>query len=443
MARPPRSSDAARKGSPKGRGTQARGTKAPGTRVAPARRRARQQPLEHRLLLTAILCLLAGGAVMVYSASSARTLLEGQGDGTAYLVKYLVYGSIGLLAMHLISRHGLEAARRFTPILLGTAFVMLLLVHVPGLGVEVNGARRWLGAGPLTFQPSEVMKLALILHSASVLSARPKLVRSLRGVSGPILGVGGAAIVLVAAQPDLGTALVTAFTLGSILVAAGLPLRQLGLVAAVGAFLVLLFALVEPYRVARLTSFVNPWAHASGAGFQAVQGQIAVGSGGFLGLGLGESVQKIFYLPEAHTDFILAVIGEELGVAGICGLLGLYGIIGYAGLRTARNATGDYAKLLAAGLTSLILCQALLNVYAVLGLAPLTGVPLPFISSGSTSLVVMLCAMGLLLNVASGGSAHLRAVPARRRRDTDDRDRGGRDGRPRGSGDRHRRRAAG
>jgi cell division protein FtsW len=324
---------------------------------------------------------------------------------------------------------------------------LLLLVHIPGFGVTVNGAKRWLGAGPLTFQPSEVMKLALVLHSAAVLSARPAMAKSLRGISGPILGVGGAAILLVAAQPDLGTALVTSFTLASILVAAGLPIRQLGLVAGVGAFLVLLFALVEPYRVARLTSFLNPWAHASGAGFQAVQGQIAVGSGGLLGLGIGESVQKIFYLPEAHTDFILAVIGEELGVAGICGLLGLYGIIGYAGLRTARNATGDYAKLLAAGLTSLILCQALLNVYAVLGLAPLTGVPLPFISSGSTSLVVLLCAMGLLLNVAGGGSAHLRSVPARkpRRRSErpDDRDRGGRDGRPRRTGDRHRRRAAG
>jgi cell division protein FtsW len=380
---------------------------------------------------------------MVYSASSARTLLEGQGDGTTYLVKYVVYGSIGLLAMHLISRHGLSAARRYTPLLLGIAFVMLLLVHVPGIGVRVNGARRWLGAGPLTFQPSEVMKLALVLHSAAVLSARPAMAKSLRGVAGPILGVGGAAILLVAAQPDLGTALVTSFTLCAILVAAGLPIRQLGLLAGVGAFLVLMFALIEPYRVARLTSFLNPWAHASGAGFQSVQGQIAVGSGGFMGLGLGESVQKIFYLPEAHTDFILAVIGEELGVAGICGLLGLYGIIGYAGLRTARNATGDYAKLLAAGLTSLILCQALLNVYAVLGIAPLTGVPLPFISSGSTSLVVLLCAMGLLLNVASGGSAHLRAVPARPPRERpDDRDRGRRDRRPRGAGDRHRRRAA-
>src|SRR4051794_26122544 len=437
MARPPRSSDAARRAPTGPRGIGA---------AAQTAKRRRQQPLEHRLLLTAILCLLAGGAVMVYSASSARTLLEGQGDGTAYLVKYVAYGSIGLLAMHFISRHGLSAARRYTPLLLGVAFLMLLLVHVPGIGVRVNGARRWLGAGPLTFQPSEVMKLALVLHCAAVLSARPAMAKSLRGISGPILGVGGAAILLVAAQPDLGTALVTSFTLCAILVAAGLPLRQLGLIAGVGAFLVLMFALIEPYRVARLTSFLNPWAHASGAGFQSVQGQIAVGSGGFMGLGLGESVQKIFYLPEAHTDFILAVIGEELGVAGICGLLGLYGIIGYAGLRTARNAKGDYAKLLAAGLTSLILCQALLNVYAVLGLAPLTGVPLPFISSGSTSLVVMLCAMGLLLNVAAGGSAHLRAVPSRkprRSRDADDRDRGGRDGRPRRSGDRHRRRAAG
>jgi cell division protein FtsW len=155
-------------------------------------------------------------------------------------------------------------------------------------------------------------------------------------------------------------------------------------------------------------------------------------------------VQKIFYLPEAHTDFILAVIGEELGLAGVSALLCLYGMIGYAGLRTARNAKGAYAKLLAGGLTSLILCQALLNVYAVLGLAPLTGVPLPFISSGSTSLVVLLCAMGLLLNVASGGSAHLRAVEGGRERGRRDSrpDRGGRNGRPRGAGDRGRRRAA-
>ena len=175
------------------------------------------------------------------------------------------------------------------------------------------------------------------------------------------------------AQPDLGTSLVICFTMAAMLVAAGVPMRQLGLVAAVGAFLVMMFAIFEPYRRARLTAFINPWEHAGGIGFQAVQGQIAIGSGGMFGLGPGQSVQKIFYLPEAHTDFILAVIGEELGVAGVVGLLFLYGMIGYAGLRTAKNAKGAYAKLLAGGLTSLILCQALLNVYAVLGLAPLTG----------------------------------------------------------------------
>ncbi len=410
--------------------------------MARSARAKKPQPLEHRLLLTATFCLLAGGAVMVYSASSARTLLQGQGDGTAYLVKYLAYGAVGLVAMHVLSKHGLGAARRYAPIFLLIAFVLLIAVLLPGIGLRINGARRWLGAGPLVFQPSEVMKLALVLHCAVVLGARPKMARSLRGVSGPILGVGGAAVLLILAQPDLGTALVICFTLAAMLVAAGIPLRQLGLVAGVGAFLVLCYALLDPERTSRLTTFMNPWADAAGSGFQAVQGQIAIGSGGLFGVGPGQSVQKIFYLPEAHTDFILAVIGEELGLAGVSALLCLYGMIGYAGLRTARNAKGAYAKLLAGGLTSLILCQALLNVYAVLGLAPLTGVPLPFISSGSTSLIVLLCAMGLLLNVAGGGSAHLRAVEGGRERPSH-RDRGGRDGRPRGSGDRGRRRATG
>ncbi len=411
-------------------------------------RRQQQQPLEHRLLLTATLCLLAGGAVMVYSASSARTLLQGDGDGTAYLVKYLVYGAVGLVLMQVIARRGLASVRRFTPYLLLIAFVLLLLVLIPGLGVKINGARRWLGAGPLQFQPAEIMKLALILHAAAVMAARPRLALNLRTAAGPVLGVGAAAVLLVAMQPDLGTALVICFTLAAMLVAAGMPLRQLALVAAVGAFLVLVFAILEPYRRARLTAFVNPWADAGGSGFQSVQGQIALGSGGLFGLGPGQSVQKIFYLPEAHTDFILAVIGEELGVAGICVLLALYGMIGYAGLRTAKAAKGVYAKLLAAGLTSLILCQALLNIYTVLGLAPLTGVPLPFISSGSTSLIVLLCSMGLLLNVAQGGTLPLRAVrPSRdgdeRKRAAHDRDRGRRDSGPRRSGAGHRRRAAG
>src|SRR3954464_4950765 len=362
------------------------------------------KPLEHNILLTATLCLLAAGAVMVYSASSARTLLQGQGDGTTYLVRYVIYGALGLVALHQLSRRGLDVVARVTGPLLAIAFAGLVLVKLPGIGVEVNGARRWIGAGPLQFQPSELAKLALVLYAVKFLDEKPARVRTPRLVL-PLLGVAGLACLLVVSQPDLGTALVVAFTLCCLLIAAGMPMRYLLGAIAVGVLLVSLFAVVEPYRRARLTAFVDPWAHASTSGFQSVQGQIALGSGGLTGVGLGQSVQKIFYLPEAHTDFILAVVGEELGVIGVSALLFLYGLIAYAGLRVAQRAKGPYAQLLAVGLTSLILCQAALNVFAVLGLAPLTGVPLPFISYGSSNLIVLLAAMGLLLNIAAGGTA--------------------------------------
>ncbi len=379
----------------------------------PAQRRARgrrAKPVEYNILLTATLCLLAAGAVMVYSASSARTLLEGQGDGSAYLVKYVIFAALGLVVLGVLSRGGLEMVRRLTPVLLGFSFVLLLLVKVPGIGIEVNGARRWLGAGTWQFQPAELAKIALVLYAAGLLAQRPERLRTWQEIFSPLLVVAGMASLLIASQPDLGTALVIGFTMGALLFAAGAPLKPLGQITGVVAVLILLFIVIEPYRAARLTAFIDPWEHAHGIGFQAVQGQIALGSGGLFGVGLGESVQKVYYLPEAHTDFILAVIGEEIGVAGVIGLLFLYGLIGYAGLRTAKAARGRYAQLVAAGLTSLILCQALLNIFAVLGLAPLTGVPLPFISSGSSSLLVLLAAIGVLLDVSTGASSHLRAV---------------------------------
>jgi cell division protein FtsW len=225
----------------------------------------------------------------------------------------------------------------------------------------------------------------------------------------------GAACLLVGTQPDLGSAMVIAFTVAAMLVAAGIPPRKLATLAGGVAFAVLLYALVRPYARARLTSFLDPWAHASSSGFQAVQGQIAIGSGGLLGVGPGQSVQKIFYLPEAPTDFILAVIGEELGVSGVAALLALYGMIAYAGLLAAKKARSLHSGLLAVGVTSLIVSQALLNVFAVLGLAPLTGVPLPLVSYGASSLFVTLAAMGLLLNIAAGGTAHVRPVGEVRR----------------------------
>jgi cell division protein FtsW len=346
---------------------------------------------------------------MVYSASSAESLLHGSGDPSFYLKRYVVFGMVGLLVLHAASRHGLAVVRTITPLLLVGSFVLTVAVMLPGMGVTANGATRWLGAGPLQFQPSELLKVSLVLYAAQVLAARPRATKTLGGLVKPLLLVVGAACLLLLKQPDMGTSMVICFAIGALLVAAGTPTRHLALIASVVAGLSLIVALIEPYRRARLTTFLDPFSDAGDSGFQAVQALTAIGSGGFFGVGLGESVQKIFYLPEAHTDMILAIIGEEVGLLGILGVIGLYGMIAYAGLRAAKLARDLHSKLLAAGITGLILCQATLNFFAVLGMAPLTGVPLPFLSYGSTNLIVLLGAMGLLLNVAAtGGRAQTR-----------------------------------
>jgi cell division protein FtsW len=383
------------------------------TKPSKPKAEAKPKPLEYNILLTATLCLLAFGAVMVYSASSARTALADNDAGTQFLVRYVIYGAIGLAALALISRRGLAALAKITAPLLAVSLALLVAVKLPGIGVSVNGAQRWLGAGPLQFQPSELAKLALVLYAVKFLVDKPKSVREPRLLV-PLLAIFLLVCLLVATQPDLGTALVVAFTLVCLLIAAGIPIRFLLIGLGLGVAQVAVFAIMEPYRRARLTAFLNPWDHAATSGFQAVQGQIALGSGGLTGVGIGASVQKAFYLPEAHTDFILAVIGEELGVVGVSALLFLYGLLAYAGLRVAKAARGIYPTLLAAGITSLILCQALLNTFAVLGLAPLTGVPLPFISYGSSNLVVLLAGMGLLLNVADGGRVPYKVVEGSR-----------------------------
>ena len=364
-------------------------------------------PVEYSILYTAMLCLLAGGAVMVYSASSAEALLS-NGDAAYYLKRYLLLGAVGLVALHFISRADLRQLKSLTPLVVLAGFGLTLAVMLPGIGVTVNGATRWLGAGPLQFQPSEILKFALILYAAQLLAARPKSIHTVGGIVKPLLIVVGFACALLMKQPDMGTALVVCFAMGALLVAAGVPMRHLGVIFGVLIVLVTILAIVEPYRRARLMSFADPWADAGGAGFQAVQSMIAIGSGGFFGVGLGESVQKVHYLPEAHTDMILAIIGEELGVLGIAILASLYGLIGYAGFRTAKHARDRYSMLLAAGITSLILAQASLNFFAVMGLAPLTGVPLPFVSYGNSNLIVMLAGMGLLLNVAAHGGLSAR-----------------------------------
>jgi cell division protein FtsW len=414
----------------------ARGAEGEGRRP-PARARTTPPPLEHRILTTAALCLLAFGAVMVYSASSPRGVLAGKGYGTGEFVRFVIFGAAGLVGMQVLSRRGLLLLhRRLVTLMLLGSFALLLLVLLPGFGVQILGARRWFSAGPIQFQPSELMKLSMILYVARFLADHPKRLRSFRGSIVPIALVAGPACLLIAVEPDLGTTLVVAFALVALLIAAGVPLRYLALLALIVGLVGTVFVLAQPYQRARLTSFLNPWASATkaGAGYQAVQGQIAVGSGGLFGVGLGRSVQKVYYLPEAQNDFILAVIGEELGVLGICGVVCLYGMIAYAGLRTARRAAGRYAKLLATGLTSLILCQGILNIFVVLGLAPLTGVPLPFISYAPTNLCVMLAAIGLLLNISNPREARLQVVEAQRRDSAPDRDRRRRNRRTRRAG---------
>jgi cell division protein FtsW len=421
-----------------------------------AKKRAANLPAEYNLLLTATLCLLAFGAVMVFSASSTTRVLSdgGLSDSAFYLKRTLLFGAVGLLIMHLVARNGLQLVRRLTPAILGLSLLLLLVVLFAG--TTVNGSSRWLGSGFLQIQPSELAKVALILYAADLLARKPKWVRSLEGLL-PFLLVVAAASLLIVAEPDLGTTMVVAFAVFATLLAAGARLRDLALIGVVLASFALLMTVIEPYRMARLTGFLNPGADAGGAGFQAAQAKIALGSGGLFGVGIGNGVQKAFYLPEAHTDMISAVIGEELGLIGILGVVGLFCLFGYAGLQIAKKARDGYGKLLVAGLTSLVLVQATINLFAVMGLAPLTGVPLPFVSYGNSSLMATLFAVGLILNVARGGTARagkLRVVeggrkPARgRSRSSSARTRksGGRsrrNGRSRRAGHGGRRRASG
>ncbi len=384
-------------------------------RLPKAKRKAKRSraapPAEYNMLLTATLCLLAFGAVMVFSASSTTQVLSdgGLSNSAFYLKRTVLFGAIGLVVMHLVARHGLLVVRRLTPVLLGASLFLLLVVLVAG--TTVNGASRWLGSGFLQIQPSELAKVALILYGADMLARKPKMSRSIQGLM-PYLLVVSVACLLVVAEPDLGTTMVIAFSVGATLLAAGARPRDLGLIAlCIGSF-ALFVTLIEPYRMARLTGFLNPGADVTGSGFQAAQAKIALGSGGFFGVGIGNGVGKAGFLPEAHTDMISAVIGEELGLVGILGVVGLFSLFGYAGLRVAQRARDRYGKLLVAGLTSLVMVQATINLFAVMGLAPLTGVPLPFVSYGNSSLLTTLFAVGLILNVARGGRAAA-ARPAR------------------------------
>jgi cell division protein FtsW len=369
--------------------------------------------LDSHILVLVTLGLTAFGLVMVYSATSAPAALGG-GDPVFYLKRESIYAGIGVVLLLIASRVDYRSLRYLAPILMLASLGLCLAVLV--LGEEVNGARRWLGVGPFAFQPSELAKLSLAVWAAAYLS-RHRAPQSLKELARPIGITTGLFAGLILLEPDLGTVISIAIVLGAILVVSGVPLRVL---AAGGSIAVALgFAAIwfEPYRRARLFSFVDPWHDAQGAGFQTLQGIIGFGSGGLFGTGIGRGVAKVNYLPEAHTDMIFATIGEELGLIGAALVIAAYCAFAYAGLRVALRCRDPFGKRLAAGLTTLVCGQALVNLAAVLGLAPLTGITLPFVSYGGSSLVVSLAAVGVLLNIAGHGGAASAQVPDRSGRD--------------------------
>jgi cell division protein FtsW len=369
--------------------------------------------LESSVLILVTLGLVAFGLVMVYSATSASAALA-NGDPSYYLKRQAVYAFLGLVLMVVFSRLDFHALRRLAPALLATSVVLLLAVLV--LGRAANGATRWISIGPAAFQPSELAKLALAVWAASYL-ARRRPPRTLNELWRPIGVVTIVFCGLILVEPDLGTAIAIVVMLAAILLVSGTPTRTLsaglGIVATLGLFAVWL----EPYRRARLFSFLNPWQDAQGAGFQTVQAMIGLGSGSIFGVGLGQSVQKVNYLPEAHTDMIFAIIGEELGLVGATAVIAAYCAFAYAGLKIALDCKDPFGKRLAAGLTAVVCGQAAINLAAVMGLAPLTGIPLPFVSYGGSSLVVGLACVGILLNIAANGGVRSASVPDRGRRD--------------------------
>jgi len=357
--------------------------------------------------VTLMLCLL--GAVMIFSAS-AVTAEQQYGHSYFFVVRQAVWLVTGLLGMFALAKMDYHRLREPAVVYMAVCLVLLLLVGTFFLD-KSHATHRWIKLGPLNIQPSELAKLATILYLAWFLDLRRKaatrlefckddLVQALLPAVAPIL----VCVALIVAQPDLGTSVDIVLIMAAILFVAGLSWKWL--VTGAAAALPALFVLIThvAYRNARLTSFLHPESDPQGAGFQLLQSLIAVGSGGFTGVGLMESKQKLFYLPEAHTDFIYAVICEELGFIGAIVVITLFAVYGWRGLRAAFNAPDGFGRLLALGVTAMVLFQSLINFAVVLGIMPTKGIPLPFVSYGGSSLLVMLLATGVLLKIAHPGS---------------------------------------
>ncbi|HMD02364.1 MAG TPA: putative lipid II flippase FtsW [Candidatus Baltobacteraceae bacterium] len=350
------------------------------------------------VLVGAVATLVALGLVMVFSASSAYAVALHH-DAGYFLKRQLAWLAVALAAAAVAYRVDYHRLRAFAPLLLALCVLSLTLVLVPHVGIYVGGARRWLGAGPFSFEPSEFTKLALVLYLASALAAKGEKIRSFSHGLFPLAFVAILLGVLVVLEPDLGTASLLAFTTATMLFVAGARPAHMLVVGAMLAAGGTLLVRHDPYKLARITAFVDPWKDPLDKGFHIVQSLMALGSGGLAGLGLGFSRQKYFWLPEAPTDFIAAIIGEELGFIGLFVVIVLFVVFAYRASRIALAAPDRFGFLLAVGCMATIVIQAFVNLGVVTSSWPVTGVPLPFISFGGSSLVSSLIAVAIVVNV--------------------------------------------
>lgn len=380
------------------------------------------------MLVTGTVALTAIGLVMVLSASSVAAYTS-YGSSFLFFRRQFVYALIGAGALILTSRMRYAAWQRLSLPLIAVSVALLGLVLHPSAGTVAGGSARWLSVGPVTVQPSELAKLALVAFTATILVKKARHLDELAHLALPLLPVVAIVMGLVVLQPDLGTTVLLGGTVFGMLFAAGVRFRYLIGTATIGAALSVLAVMAEGYRRVRFLSFLNPWGDPENSGYQLIQSLIALGSGGWTGVGLGASRQKWLYVPNAHTDFIFAILGEELGLLGAFGVLALFAMMIYAGVRVAIRAPDLFGRLLAAGIVTWFALQAVVNLGAVTGLLPITGVPLPFVSFGGSALVVSMAAVGVLVSIArapvAGGrparstpSTAARSTAGRARRDT-------------------------
>jgi cell division protein FtsW len=351
------------------------------------------------IFLFSLLALATIGTIMVFSASP--TLGLRLGDSFYFIKRHIFYLLLGFGALYFGFQLDLDTLKKRAGPLFLVSLLLLLVVYLPGVGRKVLGASRWIELGILSFQPSELIKFTMVVFLAAWLAARrDKLGDFWRGFLPPVLLV-AAIFALIVKQPDLGTALTIALTSLVMLFTAGADLRQIGGIGALGLLGVAVISITSPYRLRRLMSYLDPWQDPQGSGFQIIQSLLAVGSGGLLGLGLGASRQKYFYLPQQFTDFIFAILCEELGFIGGAVVVGLFCLLAYRGLMIALATADPFKNLLAVGLVTWLTLQALMNIMVVIGLIPTTGIPLPFISYGGTATIINLFAAGVVLNISA------------------------------------------